>query len=96
MSFLVSHLLATVTTLMLPAKPLTTAHAHPATHTSGEAVVLAVIGALLVLGCLAWAITRLLTFEPRWVLSLRHASAEAGSRASATWAEFSDWIRLGR
>jgi hypothetical protein len=29
------------------------------------------------------------------MLSLRHAMAEAGFRASATWAEFSDWVRLG-
>jgi hypothetical protein len=34
-------------------------------------------------------------FEPHWLLSLRHAMAEAGFRLSATWAEFSDWVRLG-
>jgi hypothetical protein len=48
-----------------------------------------------VLACLAWALARTLAFEPHWTLSLRHAVAEAGFRASATWAEFSDWARLG-
>jgi hypothetical protein len=34
-------------------------------------------------------------FEPHWLLSARHSLAEAGFRASATWAEFTDWIKLG-
>ncbi|HYM45282.1 MAG TPA: hypothetical protein VES65_03880 [Solirubrobacteraceae bacterium] len=63
---------------------------------STEAVVLAAIGALLVLACSAWAFARSRAFEPHWLLSLRHALAEAGFRTSATWAEFSDWVRLGR
>jgi hypothetical protein len=96
MSFAVTRVLATVTTLTLQGNTLTVTHAHQTTHTSTLAIVLAVIGALIVLGCLAWALARALTFEPRWMLSLRHAGAEAGFRASATWAEFSDWIRLGR
>jgi hypothetical protein len=57
---------------------------------------IAVLAALLALGCAAWAIVRARVFEPRWMLSLRHAMAEGGFRASATWAEFSDWARLGR
>ncbi|HTW42706.1 MAG TPA: hypothetical protein VMD79_10375 [Solirubrobacteraceae bacterium] len=91
-----SWLLATATTLTAHGKTLAVVHPHQATHTSSGAIALAAIGALVVLGCLAWAVSRLLTIEPRWLLSLRHASAEAGSRASATWAEFSDWARLGR
>jgi hypothetical protein len=55
-----------------------------------------VLAALLVLGCLAWAVARRRAFEPQWTLSFRHAMAEAGFRASATWAEFTDWLRLGR
>ena len=54
------------------------------------------LAALLVLGCIAWAIARERAIEPHWTLSLRHAMAEAGFRASATWAEFTDWVRLGR
>jgi hypothetical protein len=71
---------------------------HPA-HAGGlstAGIALVALGAVVALGCLAWATARMATFEPRWALSLRHALAEAGFRASATWAEFSDWVRLGR
>jgi hypothetical protein len=90
------RLLASATTLTLHGNSLTVTHAHQTTHVSTVAIALAVLGALVVCGCLAWAIARTLTLEPRWILALRHASAEAGLRASATWAEFSDWARLGR
>ena len=52
--------------------------------------------ALLILGCIAWAIVRQRAVEPHWTISLRHAMAEAGFRASATWAEFTDWMKIGR
>jgi hypothetical protein len=68
---------------------------HRAGQTSTGAIVIAALAALLALGCVAWAIARLTAFEPRWTQSLRHALGEAGFRASATWAEFSDWVRLG-
>ena len=57
---------------------------------------IAAVAALVALLCLAWGVARLLAFEPHWTLSLRHAMAEASFRASATWAEFSDWARLGQ
>jgi len=63
---------------------------------STPAVIAAAIAALLALGCAIWAIARLEAYEPRWALSLRHTFAEAGFRASGTWAEFRDWARLGR
>ena len=62
---------------------------------STGAIVIAVLAALLVLGCLGWALARRRAFEPHWLLALRHATAEAGFRASATWSEFRDWVRLG-
>jgi hypothetical protein len=68
------------------------------THSSGistAAIIVAVIAALLALACAAWGLASMQAFEPRWTRSLRHAVAEAGFRASATWAEFSDWARLG-
>jgi hypothetical protein len=68
---------------------------HSAGKVSTEAVVIAALAALLALGCVTWGIARLASFEPRWTQSLRHTMAEAGLRASATWAEFSDWVRLG-
>jgi hypothetical protein len=93
------------------APPATTAPATPAaggaravvvTHTSsgsslsGAAIVAAVLAGLVALACLAWGLARMLAYEPHWMLSLRHSLAEAGFRASATWAELSDWARLGR
>jgi hypothetical protein len=73
---------------------------HPRPSRAGKlstpTAAIAVLAALLALGCAAWAIVRARVFEPRWMLSLRHAMAEGGFRASATWAEFSDWARLGR
>lgn len=71
-------------------------HATPSHGLSSTGIALVAIGALVVLGCVAWAVSRVQTLEPRWTLSLRHAIAEAGFRASATWAEFADWARLGR
>jgi len=65
------------------------------TRLSTLALALAVLGALLVLGCLIWVLSRWLALEPRWTVSLMHSLREAGYRASATWAEFSDWARLG-
>jgi hypothetical protein len=65
-------------------------------HISTPAIAIAVIAALLALTCLAWAAARLTAFEPRWAKSARHALAEGGFRASATWAEFTDWVKLGR
>jgi hypothetical protein len=62
---------------------------------STAAIAAVVLAAVLVLACIAWALARRRAFEPHWLLSLRHAMAEAGFRASATWAEFTDWARLG-
>src|SRR5271166_4707849 len=71
-----------------PAATTTTpaSSAHPATRSSGvskTAIALAAAGVLLIIGCVVWA------------LALRFALAEAGYRASATWAELGDWMRLG-
>ncbi|HYM54932.1 MAG TPA: hypothetical protein VES97_06185 [Solirubrobacteraceae bacterium] len=69
--------------------------AHHAGKLSTEAIAAAALAALLALGCIAWGVARFASFEPHWTQSLRHAAAEAGFRASATWAEFTDWVRLG-
>jgi cobalamin biosynthesis Mg chelatase CobN len=63
---------------------------------STGAIVIAAFAALLLLACILWALARRRAVEPHWLLSLRHAMAEAGFRASATWSEFADWARLGR
>ncbi len=85
---------ATTVKSVIVARPVT----HTAKHSetlSTAAIVLAVLAAVLLLACIGWALARRRAFEPRWMLSLRHAMAEAGFRASATWAEFSDWVRIG-
>lgn len=81
-------------TLARPRAPARTTHGGG--HVSTEAIVLAALAALLLLACAAWAFARARAYEPHWLLSLRHAMAEAGFRMSATWAEFADWVRLGR
>jgi hypothetical protein len=68
---------------------------HGAGGLSAAAIAIAAIAALVALGAAAWGLARRRAFEPHWTLSARHAMAEAGYRASSTWAEFSDWIRVG-
>ena len=71
-----------------------------AAHTSsGPPAALVVLGALaLALGLvgLLAALSRALGLEPRWSLGVRHAFGEAGYRTAGVWAEFTDWVRLGR
>jgi hypothetical protein len=54
------------------------------------------LGVVLALGALAWAVARWLAFDPRRVQRWRHAGREASYRASGVWADFADWVRLGR
>ena len=51
---------------------------------------------VLVMLLALWAFARWWAWEPRWLVRWRHATAEAGWRASAAWAEFTDWLRFGR
>ncbi len=62
----------------------------------GTLVALIVVGVLLVAVLGAWGFARWWAWEPAWLVRWRHATAEAGWRASAAWAEFTDWLRLGR
>jgi cobalamin biosynthesis Mg chelatase CobN len=66
------------------------------TRLSTGALALAILGALLALACIVWVLARWLALEPRWTISLMHSLREASYRGSATWAEFTDWARLGR
>jgi hypothetical protein len=59
-------------------------------------VALAIIGALMALAALLYALARWWAWEPHWLVRARHAGAEASWRASGSWAEFADWLRLGR
>jgi hypothetical protein len=59
-------------------------------------LLLALLAGLALLGGLAWALLRFFAVDPPWLAAGRHATAEAGWRASASWSEFTDWVRLGR
>lgn len=54
------------------------------------------LAALLALGGLVFGAARWAGWEPAWANRARHATAEAGWRASSTWAEFTDFVRFGR
>jgi hypothetical protein len=64
--------------------------------TAGPLVLLAVVGVLLLLAAALWGAARWWAWEPAAWVRWRHATAEAGWRTSAAWAEFRDWLRLGR
>jgi hypothetical protein len=59
-------------------------------------VALAIIAVLMMLAALLYGLARWWAWEPDWLVRARHAGAEAGWRASSSWAEFLDWVRLGR
>ena len=59
-------------------------------------LLLAILGGLLALGALMFAVARWFAWEPAWSVRFRHAAGEAGWRASSTFAEFTDFVRLGR
>jgi len=80
----------------------TTATTAPAAASTPERdrtpllIALIAAGALVLLGLLAWALSRARGWDPAWAARTRHAWGEAGFRTSSTWAEFTDWLRLGR
>jgi hypothetical protein len=69
--------------------------ATPNKRLSTGALALAILGGLLALGCAVWVLSRWMALEPRWTVAVMHSLREASYRASATWAEFADWVRLG-
>lgn len=87
-------------TTVAPA-PTGTAPAHPAASSGGSdrtplLVALIAAGTLLLLALGLWALARTRGWDPPWAARMRHAWGEAGFRTTSTWAEFTDWLRLGR
>ena len=68
----------------------------PATDAPFPVLALAILAGLTALAALVVAAARWRGWEPAWADGLRHAAGEAGWRASSTWAEFTDFVRLGR
>lgn len=69
---------------------------EPATDAPFPLLALAVLAALLAMGLLTFGLVRWRAWEPVWAERFRHAAGEAGWRASTTWADFTDFVRLGR
>jgi hypothetical protein len=76
--------------------PAETVAAHTSSGPPAALVILGALAAALALVGLYAALTRALGLEPRWSLGVRHAFGEAGYRTAGVWAEFTDWVRLGR
>jgi len=55
-----------------------------------------VLAALLIAVAIVLVLWQLRGWDPRWLRRWRHATAEAGWRVSLGWAEFRDFVRLGR
>ncbi|HEX8155774.1 MAG TPA: hypothetical protein VF526_00195 [Solirubrobacteraceae bacterium] len=68
----------------------------PATDAPFPVLALAILLGILALGGLLVGSMRWMGWEPAWASRMRHAAAEAGWRASCTWAEFTDFVRFGR
>ncbi len=82
-----------------PQLPTTTPGVQaPATKRSTRPLVigLAALGVLLLIALLVWLWARLRGWDSELGARTRHAWSEAAYRVSATWAEFTDWLRLGR
>lgn len=58
-------------------------------------IAIAILAGLLALTGLAWSYGRWRGWDPPWLLRTQHAFSEAGYRAESTWAEFTDWLRMG-
>ncbi|MCW3013111.1 MAG: hypothetical protein JWO02_203 [Solirubrobacterales bacterium] len=59
-------------------------------------VALAFVALLAALVAAVLGAARWWAVDPQWMQRSRHATSEAGWRTSAAWAEFTDWLRLGR
>jgi len=59
-------------------------------------LLLVVFGGLFLLAAALWALARWQAWDPPFMARWRHATGEAGWRAGNAWAEFTDWLRIGR
>jgi hypothetical protein len=66
------------------------------TDTPAPLILLAILAGLLAFTGLTFGLVRWFAWEPAWAVRLRHAAGEAGWRASSTFSEFADFVRLGR
>ena len=86
-------------TTVPPATTAAPAAAQPTTrpgHDRAAVLMLLAVAAIAVFLLALWAIARWQAWEPPWLGRWRHATGEAGWRAGNAWAEFTDWLRIGR
>jgi hypothetical protein len=81
----------------------TTAAPAPAARDTGPdagdraaVLLLVVFGGLFLICAVLWALARWQAWDPPFMARWRHATGEAGWRAGNAWAEFTDWLRIGR
>jgi hypothetical protein len=85
-----------------PTTTTPTTSAGQATRAGGHrdrtplAIAAIAIGALLLALLALWALARARGWDSPRAARLRHAWGEAGYRTTGVWAEFADWLRLGR
>ena len=82
-----------------PTPAATTPAAQPTVRSGNDraaVILLLMVGVLVLLALVLWALARWQAWEPPWLARWRHATGEAGWRAGNAWAEFTDWLRLGR
>jgi hypothetical protein len=89
---------ATTPTQPATTTPATQPAAPPARRHDRTPLVVAAaaVAALLLAALLLWGLARWRGWDPPWAARARHAWGEAGFRTTGTWAEFADWLRLGR
>ena len=79
--------------------PVTAPAAQPTVRSGNDraaVLLLVMVAALVLVGLALWAVARWQAWDPPWIARWRHATGEAGWRAGNAWAEFTDWLRLGR
>ena len=72
------------------------AAARKSTDTTTGLIALAIALGLIALAAIWWFFLFFRGVAPRWWLTARHTLGEAGYRLSAGFADFGDWLRLGR
>lgn len=63
---------------------------------SNALIALVAAGGVVVLALVLWLAAWWTAWDPPFLARWRHSVGEASWRTSAAWAEFTDWLRLGR
>jgi hypothetical protein len=78
------------------AAPAQAADTGPDAGDRAAVLLLVVFAGLFLLAAVLCALARWQAWDPPFMQRWRHATGEAGWRAGNAWAEFTDWLRIGR